>query len=411
MRRFFQKIACVVNALVLVALAAALYMDKVLPDAYSVVAGEQITFRYPVTMVQTARQTELEAYAYPGNTFQMDLKLMGTIQVKTVKVNVVDRKVVVVSGRPFGIKMFTDGLMVVGTSDIPHNGTRANPAKDAGIQVGDILLTLDGVKLITNEQLGGLVDESAGMPMKVRVRRGNQIFITTVTPILSQGDGKHRMGVWVRDSSAGIGTMTYYDPGSGLFTGLGHAVCDVDTGDVMPLSNGEVVQAQIVGVKRGTGGAPGELKGKFIQNSTLGTLLSNTPSGVYGIIKGRTEPYTQGIQMPLAMSHEVKVGRAVIYTTLEGEQPKEYQVEIEKVMLGDAINGQNMIVRVTDPVLLEKTGGIVQGMSGSPIVQNGMLVGSVTHVFVNDPTRGFGIFAENIQNNAYSALNLYQNAA
>ncbi len=411
MRRFCQKMACVVNAFILVALAAALYMDRVLPDTYSVVAGEQITFRYPVTMVQNARQTDARVYASPGNTYQMDLKLMGAIQVKTVEINVVDRKVVVVSGRPFGIKMFTDGLMVVGTSDVPYNGTRVNPAKEAGIQVGDILLSLDGTKLLTNEQLGELVDKAGTTPVRLQVRRGGNIFSATVTPVLSQGDGRHRIGVWVRDSSAGIGTMTYYDPNSGLFTGLGHAVCDVDTGDVMPLSNGEIVQAQIVGVKRGASGSPGELKGKFVQNGTMGTLLSNTTSGVYGVLGGRTEPYTQGIQMPLAMSHEVKVGRAVIYTTLEGDRPREYTVEIEKVMLGDATNGQNMVVRVTDPVLLEKTGGIVQGMSGSPIVQNGMLVGSVTHVFVNDPTRGFGIFAENIQNNAYSALNRIQNAA
>jgi stage IV sporulation protein B len=340
----------------------------------------------------------------------MDLKLMGAFQVKTVEVKVVDRKTVVVSGRPFGIKMFTDGLMVVGASDIPTSAGRINPAKEAGIQAGDILLSVNNVRLTANERLGEMVDQSGGTPIEIRARRGNSFFTATVYPALSQGDGKYRIGVWVRDSSAGIGVMTYYDPGSGLFTGLGHAVCDVDTGELMPLSNGEIVRAQIVGCKKGLAGAPGELKGKFLPGGAMGTLLANTSSGVYGAAGAHVEPYAQGVQMPLAMSHEVKTGEAAIYTTLEGETPKEYRVEIEKVMLGDAA-GQNMVIRVTDPELLEKTGGIVQGMSGSPIVQNGMLAGSVTQVFVNDPSRGFGIFAENIQNNAYHAQNLMGSAA
>ena len=377
------------NCCVLAVLILTIYMQKQLPDRYSVVAGEEITFA--------------------GSSYQMDLKLLGTIPVKTVEVNVVDRKLVTVSGAPFGIKMFTDGLMVVGMSDIPTTGGRVNPAKAAGLEIGDVIKTFNGQKLATNEQLAELMLENGSGPVRVEVERDGSPFSTSIQPVRSTGDDQYRLGVWVRDSSAGIGTLTYLDQNSGLFTGLGHAVCDVDTGEVMPLSNGEVVPARITGCKRGEAGTPGELKGKFTEELPLGVLSANTETGVYGLLRSRT--LYLGEEMPLAMKHEVQTGKAYIYTTVEGTQPKRYEIEIEKLSLGEDENGQNMVLHVTDPELLRRTGGIVQGMSGSPIIQNGMLVGSVTHVFVKDPTRGFGVFAENIQNNANNMILSFKNAA
>ena len=380
------------------------YIQGQLPSEYSVVEGEEITFTsvYPIEMVHTSDTTDAGVYSRSGNSYRMDLKLMGLIPVKTVEINVVDRKVVTLSGAPFGIKMFTDGLMVVGMSDIPTGEGRVNPAKEAGLQVGDILETLNGEKLQTNEQLAEIMAANGGSPIRFRVKRDSSTFEAVVTPVLSGGDGQYRLGVWVRDSSAGIGTMTYYDQNSGLFTGLGHAVCDVDTGDIMPLANGEVVPAQITGCEKGEAGDPGELKGKFTESAPLGTLEANTSTGVYGTLYSR-ELYL-GEQVPLAMKHEVHTGKAYIYTTLEGSTPRRFEIEIEKLVMNGEEAGQNMVLHVTDPELLERTGGIVQGMSGSPIIQDGMLVGSVTHVFVKDPTRGFGIFAESILDNAKNLL-------
>ncbi len=376
------------------------------------VAGEEITFTcpYPVQMVRSQAQGEIQAaYSSAGESYQMDLKLLGTIPVKTVEVQVVDRKLVTVSGAPFGIKMFTDGLMVVGMSDIPTTGGRLNPARTAGVEVGDILKTFNETPLSTNEQLAELMQENAGAPIQLEVKRGNSTFQAQVEPVRSAGDEQYRLGVWVRDSSAGIGTMTYYDQNSGIFTGLGHAVCDVDTGDIMPLQSGEVVPARITGCKRGEAGSPGELKGRFTEEPPLGSLSANTSTGVYGLLRNRG--IYLGEELPLAMKHEVETGRAYIYTTTEGSRPKKYEIEIEKLVMSEEEKGQNMVIHVTDPALLEKTGGILQGMSGSPIVQNGMLVGSVTHVFVKDPTRGFGIFAENIQDNAKNVSFYQKNSA
>lgn len=412
MRKFAKRLVTAVNCCLLALLVLTIYMQKQLPDRYSVVAGEEITFPpgYPIQMVRpTASGGVQAAQSSAGDSYHLDLKLLGTIPVKTVEVNVVERKLVTVSGAPFGIKMFTDGLMVVGMSDIPTAEGRVNPAKDAGLEVGDILKTFNGVTLTTNEQLAELMQENGDRPVRVEVKRGNSSFSAGLQPVRSGGDDQYRLGVWVRDSSAGIGTMTYLDQNSGLFTGLGHAVCDVDTGDMMPLSNGEVVPARITGCKRGENGSPGELKGRFTEEPALGELSANTSTGVYGLLRSRA--LYLGEEMPLAMKHEVQPGKAYIYTTVEGTKPQRYEIEIEKLMMNEEEKGQNMVIHVTDPALLQKTGGIVQGMSGSPIVQNGMLVGSVTHVFVKDPTRGFGIFAENIQLNAKNILYFLKKAA
>ncbi|MCI9194613.1 MAG: SpoIVB peptidase [Angelakisella sp.] len=359
MKRFARRIATVANCCVLAVLILTIYMQKQLPDRYSVVAGEEITFAsaYPIRMVQ---REETQPSDLAGSSYQMDLKLLGTIPVKTVEVNVVDRKLVTVSGAPFGIKMFTDGLMVVGMSDIPTADGRVNPAKAAGLEIGDVIKTFNGQKLATNEQLAELMLENGSGPVRVEVERDGSPFSASIQPVRSTGDDQYRLGVWVRDSSAGIGTLTYLDQNSGLFTGLGHAVCDVDTGEVMPLSNGEVVPARITGCKRGEAGTPGELKGKFTEELPLGVLSANTETGVYGLLRSRT--LYLGEEMPLAMKHEVQTGKAYIYTTVEGTQPKRYEIEIEKLSLGEDENGQNMVLHVTDPELLRRTGGIVQGM-------------------------------------------------
>ncbi|MEG1686476.1 MAG: SpoIVB peptidase [Angelakisella sp.] len=396
MRQTVRAIALTIDLFVAVLMGLTVYAGQLLPDSYSVVTGESIRLPVPVSMErEPAVQAQLSITS--GGSYQSELRLLGIIPIKSVEVRVVDRKLVRVSGAPFGIKMFTDGLMVVGMSDVAGDGQRLNPARQAGVRIGDIVEQVDGVRLCSNEQLGALVEQSGGRAVRLTLRRDGERLELEVPPLRSVGDGKYRLGVWVRDSSAGIGTLTYYDPNSGLFTGLGHAVCDVDTGELMPLQSGEIVTAEITGCRMGLPGSPGELKGRFSSRNTLGQLCGNTATGVYGYLQGSIY---LGEQLPLALQSEVRPGKAMIYTTLEGTIPQAYAVEIETLNNKPSGKGQNMVVKVTDPRLLSKTGGIVQGMSGSPIVQNGMLVGSVTHVFVNDPQRGFGIFAENIAQNA-----------
>lgn len=399
MGRFYRTFAGVLSLALVGVVAFAVYLQVVLPDKYYVVEGESFSIngRYNISATGLADSLPKELYSKAGNSYNMKLSLPMSVAIKQVSVQVVERDMVIVGGRPFGIKMFTDGVMIVGMSDIDQSGKMVNPAKSAGLKVGDIILSLNGEKMAMNEDVARVVSACKGRSVDVVYKRKEEVLKTTMTPILVSVDSGYKAGMWVRDSSAGIGTMTYYNPETQIFAGLGHAICDVDTGDVMPLASGEAVDVTITGVKRGASGLPGELKGMFTGTRKVGRLLLNNNTGVYG---HASFPPVQGQPVPLAMRQEVKEGPAFIYTTLEGTTPECYSICIEKVADGDLNPTKNMVIRITDPRLLEKTGGIVQGMSGSPILQNNKLVGAVTHVFVNDPTRGYGIFAENMEKSA-----------
>ena len=350
------------------------------------------------SLIQTSSNDgyPLSVYSSTGNTFRMDLKLLGLINIKPVSVQVVDRRVVALCGTPFGIKMVTDGVMVVGTGAVTDCNSRAvSPAQTAGIQEGDIILSINGEKISSKKQLTKLVESSAGQPLSLVVRRGEQLTSLHLSPVRSSLDNSYHLGLWVRDSSAGIGTMTFYDPNNGCFAGLGHAICDVDTGQLMPLSQGEIVEASIIGVHAGKSGSPGQLQGAFVANRSIGSLYTNSYNGVYGRLMNQP---VDAQTIPMAQCQEVRQGPVKILTTVSGQKPQLFDACIEKLSLSQDEPTKNMILRITDPDLLELSGGIVQGMSGSPIIQDGMLVGAVTHVFVNDPTRGYGIFAENMDN-------------
>ena len=212
--------------------------------------------------------------------------------------------------------------------------------------------------------------------------------IMSFVPVWDAAAGQWRAGMWVRDSSAGVGTLTFADDARGIFAGLGHPISDSDTGESIALRTGEIVPCEITGCSKGTAGSPGELKGHFLGSRAIGSICINGENGVYGT----TRTQFAGQRMEVAFAQEVTTGNAEIWSTVSGETPRPYQVRIERI--SDADPKRNMVLRVTDPALLTQTGGIVQGMSGSPIVQNGRLVGAVTHVLVNDPTRGYGIFAQ-----------------
>ena len=292
-------------------------------------------------------------------------------------------------GHTIGIKLFARGVLVVKLTD---GGT---PAKGCGLQTGDVIVKCGGVSVTSSEQFQSLLQKNGDSAMDLQVRRAGDSMTLSVEP--EQNDkGVYCIGAWIRDSMAGIGTMTYYDPATGDFGALGHGITDTDTALLMPFSNGSILPSTVKAVKRGETGSAGELRGDFELDTSLGDLYANTESGIFGTLA--VSDYAPACQDAVPIGEAVP-GPAVIRSNVEGDAVEEYEIEILKVVSGTS-DGRDLVISVTDPKLLKATGGIVQGMSGSPILQNGKLVGAVTHVLLNDPTKGYGILIENMLNAA-----------
>ncbi|MBQ0038269.1 MAG: SpoIVB peptidase [Clostridiales bacterium] len=306
-------------------------------------------------------------------------------------------RTVIPSGKAVGIKLFADGVLVAAVSDLEVGGQTISPAEDCGLKEGDLILRINDEKVESTEHVQSILQANATQKLTLCIKRGDRTLNLSVTPVHCD-DGVYRLGAWIRDSMAGIGTLTYYDPETCSYGALGHGITDVDTAKLMPLAAGSIMETQVKAVRRGEKGTPGELKGDFSTQRDVGTLCANTESGIFGTVADE-DFLTDGDAVPVAQSSEIKTGKATILSTISGDDTQEYSVEIVKIYPCSQAT-RNMLVRVTDPRLLETTGGIVQGMSGSPILQNGKLVGAVTHVLVNDPTQGYGIFAENMLNAA-----------
>ena len=303
-------------------------------------------------------------------------------------------RMVVPLGRTVGIKLFSDGVMVVGLSEVDTGAGRSAPARDCGLQAGDIITHINSEEVDTIEDVQQVMAQVGGEKMSIRASREGKPLQLTAQAVQCSADGAYKLGAWIRDSMAGIGTMTFYDPSSGIFGALGHGINDVDTAMLMPLESGSIMPASVSEVKKGASGAPGELHGQFDLTRDLGTLYANTNLGIFGrmpreTVGGAVEP------VEVAARGQVETGPATILSNIRGDEVEEFAVRITH-LYPEGDGTRSMMVEVTDPDLLAATGGIVQGMSGSPILQNGRLVGAVTHVLVNDPTRGYGILAENM---------------
>ena len=284
-------------------------------------------------------------------------------------------------GHTVGIKLFSKGVVVVKLSD---GGT---PAKACGLRTGDVIVQCGGSTVTSSEQFQSLM-QTCGGTAELEVRRNGDSMTLSVEPERND-QGVYCIGAWIRDSMAGIGTMTYYDPATATFGALGHGITDVDTAQLMPFSNGSILPSTVKAVKKGEAGSAGELRGDFDLTGDLGDLYANTASGVFGTLDGDYAP----AQAQAVPTGEPETGAAVIRSNIRGDEVREYTVEILKTV-PNSRDGRDMVLSVTDPELIEATGGIVQGMSGSPILQNGKLVGAVTHVLLNDPTKGYGISIE-----------------
>jgi len=321
---------------------------------------------------------------------ESEIKLLGVIPVKTATITQTEPSKVYVSGESFGIKLYTDGVIVVGTKDVQVSGGKCNPAKEAGLEKGDIIVSINGEKMVSSTQVEEVFNDNNGNEYKIKVKRNGNYKTFTLKPVYSQSEGKYKVGVWVRDSTAGIGTVTFYNPANSTIAALGHPITDVDTNEIMPILNGEAVQAKVTKLYKSRDGETGSLCCDFLSNS-IGTLSLNSNCGIYG-------KYSCSVSdrklYEVAVSQEIEKGAAKLICTIDGSGPKEYSVEVIRVSYRENNSEKNMVIKVTDKELIQKTGGIVQGMSGSPIIQNGKLIGALTHVIVDNPEKGYAIFAE-----------------
>ncbi|MGI5884257.1 MAG: SpoIVB peptidase [Candidatus Spyradocola sp.] len=330
----------------------------------------------------------------PGSA-QVEFSLLGWIPLKTVEVRVEDTRILIPGGQSIGLTLFTDGVFIVDSAEVYlPDGTTVNPARDAGLNSGDLIKRVNGESIDSMQDLTDVVRSSNGGALSIEYVRDGDTRTTTVEPATDE-TGQRRLGIWVRDSTAGIGTLTYIDPQENAFGALGHAVTDLDTGSILPIDHGQVYLSEIVDVQKGTRGQAGELHGVFTGNfDALETLSKNTEFGVYGTA-GDADPnplYPEGL--PAAAQSEVELGPATILTTIDDRGVQEFDCEIIRLTPQASKASRSMVVEITDPDLLSVTGGIVQGMSGSPILQNGKIVGAVTHVYVNDPTKGYGLYID-----------------
>lgn len=328
----------------------------------------------------------------------VEFRLLGFIPVRTVQVDVLPPVKLVPGGHSIGVVLHSQGVIVVGHSPVTGaDGQARSPAKEAGIAVGDVILSINGVPVQSDAQVAEVIDGSgqAGKAADILLKRGESRLNVTVSPLFCQETRRYRIGLFVRDSAAGVGTLTFYEPKSNTYGALGHVITDSDTNQPIDCNQGKIVLATVSGIQHGRRGQPGEKIGVFIEeDQVLGSIDRNTPFGIYGQLSSHPPNNLFAGGIPVASMSQVRLGPAEILTVVDGQQIERFAIEIQKINLQESPEGKGLVIKVTDQRLIELTGGIVQGMSGSPILQNGKIVGAVTHVFVHDPTRGYGCFVD-----------------
>ena len=319
----------------------------------------------------------------------LNLNLFNSFNVKDVSVTVVPKTTVVPLGNAIGLKLYTEGVLVVGMTEIEG----IKPYENTGIKEGDRIISINNTQISNAEDLVETVNKSNGKEIVIKYIRNETEEIATMTPMQTE-ENEYKLGLWVRDAAAGVGTATFYVPSTGIFASLGHGITDIDTEELITISNGELVTTDIVSIQKGEKGKPGEIRGSIEGSSKIGEVSKNTSFGIFGKLTNKARLNISSKEMEVLNRSEVKTGKAQIICELEKGKKEYYDIEIQRVYTNNQKDNKSMLIKVTDEKLLEKTGGIIQGMSGSPIIQDGNFVGAVTHVLVNDPTAGYGVFAD-----------------
>lgn len=397
------------------------YIDSSVPDSIKIMVGENEKFDFNLPMEGSVTSGDVDVLSVNNKTvpkgliklnlgepftlkssstgnYKIHLKLFGFLNFKEVTIGVIDQKELIPCGDPIGIYIETDGIMVLGTGVINGaDGLNYEPSLNK-LKTGDYITKINDSVIHNKEELIEEIQHCDGKDIKVTLRRDDKITVYKISPVKT-ADGEYKIGAWIRDNTQGIGTLTFITK-DGQFGALGHGITDIDTSLLMEIERGYLYNADIMTIIKGKQGVPGELIGLIKQNDDdkIGDIKKNTNQGIFGRVGSGFVRANEQEAIPVGLKQEIKLGPATILTCVEN-QVKEYSINIDKIDLNSQSPNKGMVISITDHALIEKTGGIVQGMSGSPIIQNGKIIGAVTHVFIQDSTKGYGTFIENMLNN------------
>lgn len=394
--RLFKKIIIITFLLIIYAYVCNI---SLLPSNYIIMQGENLHLYtlLGIKLIEESSYQTLQTSSVIEQTqtdkigkVKLSLNLFNLIPLKNINVNVIPKTTVVPMGNAIGMKLYTAGVLVVGMSEIEGK----KPYENSGIKEGDRIIQINQNQIDNTDDLMKAVNKSDGNNISIKYVRDEKTITTSIKPVKNSSN-EYKIGLWVRDAAAGVGTLTFYEPSSGMFATLGHGIMDIDTAELIKIANGELVTTNILSITKGTKGNPGEIRGTIEAGHTIGSISKNTKFGVFGTINKTPYLNTSNTnEMQVALREEIKIDKAQIICELENGKKEYYDIEIQKVFINNNKDNKSMLIKITDKKLLEKTGGIIQGMSGAPIIQNGKFVGAVTHVLVNDPTIGYGVFAD-----------------
>lgn len=393
----YQKLCIIFFLLILL-----IYVCNItlLPNNLILIQGEKLNINTVYGVTVEPKNSQIQARQTSSNInkntvtktgkLDINLNLFGKIPLKEITVNVIPKTTVVPIGEAIGMKLYTEGVLVVGMSEIEGK----KPYENSNIQEGDRIVQIDDKQISDTNDLVTTVNNCGGEEVKIEYIREEERMTTSIKPVKSQ-DKQYKLGLWVRDAAAGVGTMTFYEPSSGMFAALGHGITDIDTSELIPIANGELVTTNILSIVKGEKGFPGEIRGTIENGASIGSIYKNTRFGVYGNITNTNKiDVNKENEIEVALRNEINTGKAEILCKLDNGKVEKYEIEIQRLFVNNNEDNKSMVIKITDTRLIEKTGGIVQGMSGAPIIQNGKFVGAITHVLVNDPLTGYGVFAD-----------------
>ena len=391
--KFLKKILIVILLLIIYIYVCNISM---LPNNIILIQGEQLKLD-TILGINVKNAETMQASSNLNNSIvdetgkmTLNLSFFNLFPVKDVTVNVIPKTSVIPLGKAIGMKMYTEGVLVVGMTEIEGK----KPYENSGIETGDKIIEVNNQEINNTDELIACVNSSKGETVEIKYISDTEEKVANIEPVKT-ANNEYKLGLWVRDAAAGVGTLTFYEPSTGNFGALGHGINDVDTYELIDIANGELVTTNIVDIVKGQNGTPGEIRGTIDNGITVGAIAKNTSFGVYGQISNINRLNIDSSKaMEVANRNEIKTGKAEIICELENGTTKTYEIEIQKIFLENNENNKSMLIKITDEELFEKTGGIIQGMSGAPIIQNGKFIGAVTHVLVNDCKMGYAVFGD-----------------